>query len=138
MFPKARLIHCLRDPLDTAVSCFFQNFKGNHPWSTDLGHIGRYIRAYKRLMSHWREVLPAPPFEIRYEELVNDPETHSRRLIHFLDLEWDDVCLDFHRTKRPVLSASNWQVRKPLYVTSIGRGASYKPYLKALLEGFEI
>ena len=138
LFPNSRLVHCLRDPLDTGVSCFFQNFSVNHPWSTDLGQIGCYMRAYERLMNHWHEVLPAPPLEVRYEELVNDPETHSRRLIDFLGLEWDDACLDFHQTRRPVLSASNWQVRKPLYDTSVGRAAAYEPYLRPLLDGLGV
>jgi len=138
MFPNARLVHCHRDSLDTAVSCFFQNFTGNYPWSTDLRQIGCYMRAYERLMCHWREVLPSPPLEIQYEELVNDPEIHSRRLIDFLGLEWDDACLDFHQTRRPVLSASNWQVRKPLYDTSVGRAVAYQSYLKPLLDGLGI
>ena len=115
LLPGARIVHCRRDPMDTCLSCYFQNFVAPHPWSTDLGDLARYLGAEARLMEHWQAVLPMPIHEIRYEDLIADQEGESRRLIKALGLPWDAACLAFHENKRWVRSASNWQVRRPLH-----------------------
>jgi tetratricopeptide (TPR) repeat protein len=134
LFPAARIIHCRRDARDTCLSCYMQNFKAALPWTTDLADLGRYYRAYGRLMDHWRRVLPLTMIEIDYEALVADQEGESRRLIEFLGLPWDDACLQFHRTERLVRTASSQQVRRPLYASSVGRWKAYAAHLTPLLD----
>jgi tetratricopeptide (TPR) repeat protein len=133
LFPRARIIHCRRDPVDTCLSCFFQNFGEPHPFTLDLGHLGHYYRQYERLMAHWGRVLPVPVFELNYEELTADQEGVSRRLVAFCGLEWDERCLRFHETDRPVRTASALQVRKPLYRSAVGRWKRYERHLGPLL-----
>ncbi|MBT3906040.1 MAG: tetratricopeptide repeat protein [Rhodospirillaceae bacterium] len=128
-FPGASLIHCMRDPRDTAISCYFQNFVSAHAWSTDLGDIARYIRAYGRIMDHWREVLPVTLTEVRYESLVADQEAESRRLIEAVGLAWDDACLNFYKSPRPVKTASSWQVRRPIHGGAVARWRRYEKQL---------
>jgi hypothetical protein len=132
LFPKARIIHCTRDPMDNCVSCFTQSFTGHHGYNTDLRQLGLYYREYRRLMDHWRRVLPIPMLEIDYEEMVADQETQSRRLIDFLGLDWDPACLNFHETDRSVQTASRWQVRQPIYKTSVKRWKDYEKHLGPL------
>lgn len=136
LFPNARIVHCLRDIRDTALSCYVQNFVDGHAWSTDLGDLARYVKAHRRIVKHWRRVRPLPTLEVVYEDLVGNQEGESRRLIDFLGLEWDDACLDFHRRDGVVRTASNWQVRRPIGAGSVGRWqkheADLKPFLDAL------
>jgi len=133
LFPKARVIHCQRDPVDTCLSCYFQNFKGmNFVWS--LKDLGAYYRQYERLMAHWREVLPLQTIDVRYEALVADQEAVSRVLLDFCGLDWDDRCLDFHRNPRAVQTASTLQVRRPVYRTSVGRWRRYESHLRPLIQ----
>lgn len=137
MFPGARVVHCRRDALDTGLSCFRQHFTAAHEWACDLADIGRYHRAHERLMDHWQGVLSLPILTVDYEDLIGDQEKVSRQLIEFLGLEWDPACLDFHQSKRTVYSASNWQVRKPLYKSAIGRAKAYDKFLGPLKEGLK-
>jgi tetratricopeptide (TPR) repeat protein len=134
MFPKATIIHCRRDPMDTCLSCYFQNFNkvGNLWFTNDLEDLGRYYRNYDKLMAHWRRVLPLPIFDVQYEDLISDQETVSRRIIAHAGLEWDDSCLDFHKNKRAVTTASVWQVRQPVYKTSMHRWKRYERHLEPL------
>jgi tetratricopeptide (TPR) repeat protein len=134
LFPRARIVHCRRDPLDTCLSCFCQNFGGPTPYTLDLAHLGHYYRSYARLMGHWAAVLPVEVFELGYEELVADQEGVSRRLLAFCGLDWDDRCLRFHETERAVYTASVLQVRRPLYGSSVGRWRRYEPFLQPLRE----
>ncbi len=137
LFPGARLIHSRRDPADTCLSCFFQNFAGTSVvFSYDLADLGHYYRQYSRLMEHWRQCLPDRPglLEVDYEKLVGDQERESRRLIDFLGLDWSDSCLSFHETKRVVTTASHSQVRRPVYQTSVGRWKRYGDRLAPLLK----
>jgi tetratricopeptide (TPR) repeat protein len=134
LFPRARIIHCLRDPIDTCLSCFFQNFGEPHPFTHDLNHLGQYYQEHKRLMAHWTRMLPVPLFELRYEELTADQQAVSRRLLDFCGLDWDERCLRFNETQRPVRTSSILQVRQPLYRSSVGRWKRYEQYLKPLLE----
>lgn len=132
LFPNARIVHCRRDPLDTGLSCYMQNFTNDYPWSCDLAHIGEYLNAYLRLMVHWRDVLGEALIEVAYEDLVADPESEMRRLVDALGLAWDPACLDFHANERMVHSASNWQVRQPMYRGGVGRAARYADHLAPL------
>ncbi len=131
LFPQARVIHCQRDPLDTCVSCYFQQFRGLN-YTADLDDLGHYYREYQRLMAHWRAVLPLPLLDVVYEELVADPEAGSRRLVEFCGLDWDDRCLRFHENPRPVRTVSKLQVRRPIYGSSVGRWQRYATHLTPL------
>jgi tetratricopeptide (TPR) repeat protein len=133
LLPRARIIHCRRDPLDTCLSCYFQNFAGLVTYAMDLKHLGRYYRAYERLMTHWARCLPVPIFELNYEELTADQEAVSRRLIAFCGLDWDERCLRFHETPRAVRTASVLQVRQPIYRRAVGRWKRYEAFLQPLL-----
>ena len=140
LFPGARVIHCQRDARDVCLSCYFQNFTAGLSWATDLDDLGRYHRVYRRIMDHWRRVLPLAMLEVDYEDLVAAPDKESRRIIDFLGLPWDDACLAFHRSRRTVRSAANWQVRRPIYATSVERWKAYKPWLgplRSVLDGGE-
>jgi tetratricopeptide (TPR) repeat protein len=133
--PNARIIHLRRDPVDTCLSCFSMLFAGDVPYCYNLGELGRYYRAYQMLMEHWRRVLPAGVMlEVRYEEVVADVEGQARQIIAYCGLEWDDACLDFYKTQRPIRTASATQVRQPLYRTSIGRWKPYQHLLQPLIK----
>jgi hypothetical protein len=132
--PNARIIHVRRDPIDTCLSCFSKQFAGNLPYSYDLAELGRYYRAYEALMAHWRRVLPqGAMLEVRYEEIVADLEGQARRILAYCGLAWDANCLDFHRTERPVHTASVAQVRQPIYKSSVQRWRPYERFLGPLL-----
>lgn len=137
--PQARIIHTRRDAVDTCLSCFSQLFNGYHPYAYDLAELGRYWRAYDRLMAHWRRVLPAGVMlELDYEELVGDPEGQTRRLLDHCGLGWNQACLDFHRSSRPVHTASVMQVRQPIYRSSVQKWRAYGELLRPLLDALEL
>ena len=132
--PQAKIVHVQRDPIDTCLSCYSLRFTGEQAFAYDLGELGRYWRRYDRLMAHWRRVLPASAFiEIRYEGLIEDFQTHARRLVERCGLEWSERCMTFHQTPRVVKTASAAQVRQPLYRGSMGRAQAYAPYLGPLM-----
>jgi tetratricopeptide (TPR) repeat protein len=133
LFPSARVVFCRRDLRDTCLSCYFHRFTEGHLYSYDLADCGIRAVEVDRLAAHWLRVLPLGTLVMDYEELVANPERESRRLIEFLGLEWEPACLDFHRTERPVFTASAWQVRQPLYTRSVGRWRRYEGYLGPLL-----
>lgn len=134
LFPRAALIHCQRNAIDTCLSCFFQNFGNPHPFASDLRTLGQYYREYRRLMAHWASVLPVPLFDLHYEELTATQEATSRRLVAFCGLDWDERCLHFEETRRVVRTASVLQVRQPMYRSSVGRWKRYERHLGPLLE----
>jgi Flp pilus assembly protein TadD len=137
MFPRAKIIHCRRDAKDVGLSCFQQNFVQSHPWSCDLAHIGHYIKAYEDLMNHWQNTLALPILEVFYEELVADQAAGSRRIMEFLGLDWQDSVMEFHATESRVKTASKWQVREPVYTSSIGRWQAFAEQLAPLTEVLE-
>ncbi len=141
LFPGARIIHCLRDPVDTCLSIYVQPFNGHfnalHPYAHDLRDLGRYYRLYQRLMAHWTSVVRIPLMEFRYEELVDNQEAMSRRLVEFCELDWDDRCLRFHETARVVKTASHDQVRRPIYKKSVARWKNYEQFLGPLIDALE-
>jgi tetratricopeptide (TPR) repeat protein len=132
--PNATIIHAVRDPVDTCLSCFSKLFSAGQNHTYDLVELGRYYRAYQALMGHWHRVLPPGRIlDVRYEDVVSDLEGQARRLVAHCGLDWDSRCLDFHRTERPVRTASATQVRQPIYNSSIGRGQIHEPFLGPLL-----
>ncbi len=134
LFSGARVIHCRRDPLDSCLSCFFQNFRRGNFQTFDLRHVGLYHRQYERLMAHWRDVLDLPILDVSYEAHVEDPEGTLREILEFLELDWDPACLAFHESKRDVKTASRDQVKKPIYKSSVGRWRNYEAHLGPLRE----
>jgi len=131
--PGAKIIHMERHPLDTCLSIYFQNFFNVSPYATDLGNLAHYYGEYRRIMAHWRGVLPPSVLlEVPYEALIENPELWTRRMLDFIELPWDPKCLDFHRTERVVITASKWQVRQPINARSIGRWRHYEKYLAPL------
>lgn len=134
LLPGARVIHCRRHPLDTCLSCYFQNFADGLRFTYDLSHLGLAYRGYRLLMAHWRRTLPVRILDLRYEDLVTDLEATARRLVAFCGLPWDERCLGFHEQVRPVDTTSFWQVRQPIYATSIGRWRLYRRHLGPLCE----
>ena len=134
VLPGARIIHCRRDPLDTAISLYFNDFESGHDYSNDLRAIGRQIRGMRALMTHWEAVLGERMLTVDYETLVADPESLARRMVRHVDLAWDDACLRPHEVARPVHTASTWQVRQPVYRRSAGRAHRYERFLGPLRE----
>ena len=134
MFPNARVIHCTRHPLDTCLSCYFNDFLGYHPYSYDLANLGFYYCEYLRLMKHWIGALKIPIYTVEYEALINDQEQVSRNLLEFCGLEWESQCLNFYKTKRLVKTASYHQVKQPIYTTSVARYEHYIDKLGGLID----
>jgi tetratricopeptide (TPR) repeat protein len=131
LFPRSRVIHCRRDPLDTCVSCFMQIFRGLS-FTLDLEDLGIYYREYERLMDHWRAVRPVGMLEVAYEDLVADVEGLSRQLVEFCGLPWDERCLRFYENPRTVRTVSKLQVRQPVYKSSVARWRRYESQLGPL------
>ena len=135
IFPRARIIHCRRNPLDTCFSAYTKLFLGDFPFTYDQRELGLYYRHYHAVMAHWRSVLPNGIFmEIDYETVVSEPLDATRRLVNFLGLPWSDACLRFFETRRTVNTASLAQVRQPIYRSSVGRSGSLLRYLMPLTE----
>jgi tetratricopeptide (TPR) repeat protein len=136
--PNATIIHAVRDPLDTCVSCFSVNFTYAQSHTFDLAELGRHYLQYRALMAHWHDVLPpGRVVDVHYEELVGDLESAARRIVAACGLDWDSRCLDFHRTERPVRTTSAVQVRQPIYDSSIGRWRRYEKYLGPLIAALD-
>lgn len=134
LFPRAHIVHCVRDPLDNCVSCFTHSFSESHAYNADLDVLGRYYHMYRRLMAHWKDVLPLPILDNPYEQMVAEQEKQSRRLISFLGLDWEDQVLDYHKNDRLVKTPSRWQVRQPIYTSSVKGWKKYEAHLGPLIE----
>ena len=135
LFPNAKIIHTMRDPVDTCLSGFTKLFKDDMPHSYDLGELGRYYGKYRELMQHWEAVLPPGVLTtIVYEDTVAHTEREARRLIEFLGLEWNEACLEFHKSSRPVKTASVAQVRQPIYTSAVARWKKYGDGLQPLVD----
>ena len=135
VFPRARIIHCRRSPIDTCLSIYTQYFASPPDYASDRGDLVFCYRQYQRMLAHWREVLPADRFlEVDYETLVDDAEASGRGLIGFCGLDWEDGCLHPERNERRLLTASSWQARQPIYRTSVERWRRYEPWLGELRE----
>jgi tetratricopeptide (TPR) repeat protein len=133
VFPNARFIYMQRDPIDTCLSCYFQKFVLSLNFTMDLSDLADYYRQHRRLMAHWRAVLPPGTLlDLPYEELVADQEGWSRKILDFLGLEWDERVLNFHETKRAVATASFWQVRQRMFKNSVQRWRNYEKFIGPL------
>ena len=133
ILPRARIIHCTRDPLDNCLSLFKTDFQAGQPYSYDMLETGQYYRLYLDLMDYWKTNLPGVIYDLNYEELVRDQEEQTRRLLEHCGLPWSDSCLDFHETRRKVRTASNAQVRRPIYNDSVNRWARNEKHLQPLI-----
>jgi hypothetical protein len=131
LFPHATVIHCRRNPMDVLVSCYCQNL---HAPFCDLEQLVHYHRQYRRMMAHWQAVLPLKIHPVDYESLVTDPELNSRALIEHCAVDWDERCLQFHRNDRAVHTPSKWQVRQPMYSSSIDKWRRFEPHLRQIAE----
>ena len=139
MFPNARIVHCERDPRDTGVSIYFQNFASTvNSYAYDLKDIGQFHNGYREVMDYWRRVLPQGMLHtVVYEKLVDEQENETRRLLAALELKWDAACLEFQTLPDNIVTASVWQARQALYGTAVGRWQNYRSHLKPLLDALE-
>jgi len=133
ILPNAKIIHCKRDPVDTCLSCFKQNFTGRIRYTYDLTELGEYYRLYSQLMSYWHALLPGFILDLRYEDMVRDQQTQIKRLLDYLGLPMEDACLEFHKSRRRVFTASATQVSRPVYKSSVGTWKKYSVQLEPLL-----
>jgi tetratricopeptide (TPR) repeat protein len=133
LFPNARIIVCRRDLRDVCLSCFINNFSSVMPWTCDMDDCASRAVGVERLLDHWRSIIPTRFIEVTYETLIRNLEGESRRLIEFLGLDWDPACLDFHTNPRQVTTVSYWQVRQPIYDSSVGRWRRYEAHIKPML-----
>jgi tetratricopeptide (TPR) repeat protein len=135
LFPRARIVHCRRDPIDTCVSIYATHVRGNWEFSHDRGDLAFYYREYLRLMAHWRSVLPPDRLlEVDYEDVTANPDGAARRLIAFCGLEWDPACARPDQNAAVVTTANTWQARQPVFRSSVGRWRRYEPWLGELLQ----
>ncbi len=131
--PNAKFVHLRRNPIDTCLSIYFQNFEASHSYANDLEDLAHYYGEYLRIMAHWRQILPREAIlEIPYEELVADPEAWSRNMLEFIELPWDAKCLEFHRNSRAVGTFSKWQARQKISTASVERWRHYAQFIGPL------
>lgn len=136
LFPNARFIHTLRNPLDNCLSVYFLRLGNAMNYSNELLNIAHYYRQQMQLMAHWKKLFGENIFEVSYDDLVASPEQNIRKMLEFLELDWDSACLNFHHNKNVVKTASVWQVRQPLYQSSSGRWKNYRAEISDLINYF--
>ncbi len=137
MFPRAAILHIARDPLDTALSCYFQMFR-ELDWSFSLEDIAQRYLTYRKTISFWRKTLPeGRVYDVSYEDLVTDPENTVRQLLSHLGLEWDSACLQHHQKTRSISTSSLWQARQPIYARSVKRWHHYASNIQPLIDKLE-
>lgn len=135
VLPNAKIIHCVRDARDTCFSIYKQNFtSGSYRFAYGLRSIAQFHNQYARLMRHWHTVLPGEIYDVNYERLVSDPAAAIRELLAACDLDFQDACLQFQKTKAVVTTASASQVRRPMYTSSVAMWKNYSPYLQPMLD----
>ncbi len=137
ILPNAKIIDARRHPLDACLSCYRQLFAKGQAFTYDLTEIGEYYLQYQRLMDHWAEALPGKVLTVQYEDVVADFATQVRRLLEFCELPWEDACLRFYESDRPVRTPSSEQVRQPIYDRSVGHWRNYERHLGELLPVIE-
>jgi hypothetical protein len=137
MFPNATIVHTMRNPLDTCVSCFSTNFTKGHPYTDNLSHLGHHYGFYSKLMGHWHDVSPVSVHNVVYEDLVTNPESQIHHLLEGCGLDFEEACMRFHQTQRRVATASSAQVRQKIYTSSIGKWRNYEKHLDPLIEALE-
>jgi tetratricopeptide (TPR) repeat protein len=132
ILPNARIIHCTRDPMDNCLSIFKTRLKNGHGYADNMSELGQYYRMYLELMEYWRATLPGFIYDQSYEDLVRSQQEQVSKLLQHCGLDWDDACLDFHKTRRKVKTASNAQVRRPIYNDSVKLWKRYEKQLQPL------
>jgi tetratricopeptide (TPR) repeat protein len=137
ILPNAKIIDARRYPLDSCLSSYRQLFARGQSFTYDLTEIGEYFIQYQRMMDHWHEVLPGRCLTVQYEEVVTDFENQVRRLLDYCELPWEDACIRFHETERPVRTASSEQVRQPVYSKSVNFWRNYEDQLSELIQVLE-
>lgn len=138
LFPNARIISVRRDPRDIAISNYFTDYAAKHGgmgFAYDLRWIGEQLADHNLLMHHWMQVFPGQILEVRYEDVVSDPEHEARRMLDYLEVPWEAQVLDTAELDRPVKTASVWQVRQPIYQTARERWRRYEAFLSPLISG---
>ena len=135
LFPNAKIIHCKRNPLDTCLSNYMQIFERElRALNGSLEELGHFYKLYQKLMKHWHEILPDQIYDVKYEEFTENPKEQTARLLSYLKLDWEDACLEYHKSSRSVKTASQWQVQQPIYRSSINRWKKYQQHLQPLIE----
>lgn len=132
MFPAAKIVHTVRNPLDNVLSVFFLHLDPSIVYAFDLGDVAHQLRISRQLMAHWRSLYGEDIIEFDYDAFVARPRETAERLVRTLGLEWDEECLAFHRRDNAVKTASVWQVREQLYATSSGRWRNYARELEGV------
>jgi hypothetical protein len=133
-FPRAKIIHIRRNPIDTCLSIYATHFGSGPNFAYRKDNIVAFYRRYLRIMDNWRAILPSDSFlEVDYESLVAEREAETRRLIDFCKLTWDDSCLHHERNDSAINTPSRWQARQPIYRTSIERWRAFEPWLGEFL-----
>lgn len=134
MFPNAKIIHTTRNPLDTLLSCYFQNFTNGQEYSFNLDNLADYYTQYARLMRHWRKCYKGRFVEIKYEDVISQTERSSKLLMKYIGLPWEEACLDFTNNDRPISTASKLQARSPIYSSSVNRWKNYEKHIQPLIK----
>jgi hypothetical protein len=132
LFPTAKIVHTRRNPLDNLLSLYFLHLDPSMAYALDLEDAAHWYGHYLRLMAHWKALYPEDILDVDYDDLVKDPEPVIGRLLEFVGLDWEDGCLEFHRSERAVRTASVWQVREPLHKRSSDRWRNYATQLEPL------
>jgi hypothetical protein len=137
ILPHAKIIDARRHPLDSCLGSYKQLFAKGQSFTYDLVEVGEYYLQYRHLMNHWHDVLPGFVLEVHYEDVVADLENQVRRILEHCELPWEEECLRFHETDRPVKTASSEQVRRPIYSSSVNLWRNYEEHLDELIEVLE-
>lgn len=133
-FPDGHVIRCKRDPVDVGLSIWSTLFAANIPWAYDQTEIARYALGYEKLMTHWHRLFPGQIYDVQYEKMVADQKGETRKLLDFCGLPWNESCLTFHKTERRVSTASDVQVRQPIYTDSVRKWMKYEKYLQPMVQ----
>lgn len=128
--PNAKIIHCVRDPKDTCLSIFKNNFAGRLDFSYNLKELVTYFNLYTDLMEHWHKTLPGFVYDIFYERLISNQKNETKKLLESCNLDWEESCMNFHNNKRPVVTASIAQIRQPIYKNSVKSWKNFESHLK--------
>ncbi len=135
LFPRAKIVHCTRNPMDTCFSIYTYKFTNTLEWMLGLDRIAHYYNGYRKLMAHWEKVFPMPIHTVAYEDMVADQRGQTEKLLSFLELDWEDNCLQFHQNERAVSTASAWQVRQPIYTKSVEKWRRHEQELQPFIQG---
>lgn len=137
ILPNAKIIDARRNPMDACFSCFKQYFARGQHFTYDLDDIARYYKDYERLMDFWKSIFPDSIYTIKYEDVINDPDNGVHSLLNYLELDFEDSCLNFYKSKRPVKTASSEQVRQPIYKSGLDYWLNYENDLLTLRNHFK-